>query len=192
MRFFISIIILFCFAACSDEIPTPKPRIYLRMELPEKSYQTFDSVSYPFTFRYPTYAKIEPYTRRPEKYWFDIEFPILGANINMTYKTITADTNLVGYLNDCHTFVNKQMARATAIQTRDYRDEENHIWARVYSIDGAEVPSTCQFFITDSLHHFVRGSLYFNTVPNNDSLAPAIDYVKIDIDSLITSFRWRK
>ncbi len=189
---FLLLIICGFLSACEDKTYTPKPKVYMRMEFPVKSYQTLDTSAYPFTFRYPAYAQIEPYTQKDEKYWFDVDFPTLGATINMTYKEIKHDSNLVGYINDCHRFINAQLTQASSVKTREYRDEENHIWARIFNIDGANVPSTCQFFITDSLHHFLRGSLYFNTAPNNDSLAPAINYIKIDIDSLVTSFRWKK
>jgi hypothetical protein len=46
--------------------------------------------------------------------------------------------------------------------------------------------------MTDSSRHFLRGALYFNTRVNNDSLAPAIEYMKKDIMHLINTMDWKK
>ena len=59
-------------------------------------------------------------------------------------------------------------------------------------IEGVEAASPFQFYLTDSVDHFVRGALYFNVVPNNDSLAPVIDYLKDDMRHMIETFEWKK
>jgi len=61
-----------------------------------------------------------------------------------------------------------------------------------YNIKGADAASTYQFYLTDSTSNFLRGALYFDLVPNNDSLSPVIDFLKADIEQMITSFRWKK
>jgi hypothetical protein len=48
-----------------------------------------------------------------------------------------------------------------------------------------------QFVLTDSVNHFFRGALYFNTVPNQDSLAPVVEYVKEDIIHLVETMRFK-
>ena len=37
----------------------------------------------------------------------------------------------------------------------------------------------------------MRGALYFNTKVANDSLAPAIDYMKKDIMQMINTLQWK-
>jgi gliding motility-associated lipoprotein GldD len=51
--------------------------------------------------------------------------------------------------------------------------------------------SPYQFYLTDSTRHFLRGSLYFDAIPNNDSLAPVIEYVKTDIQHLFETITWK-
>jgi gliding motility-associated lipoprotein GldD len=63
--------------------------------------------------------------------------------------------------------------------------------ATIAELDG-EVPSQFQFTITDSTKHFLRGALYFFTKVNNDSLAPAINYMKKDAMHLVNSIEWLK
>ena len=51
--------------------------------------------------------------------------------------------------------------------------------------------SQTQFFVTDSLHHFVTGSAYFKVKPNYDSILPAADYLQKDIRHIMESLRWK-
>jgi gliding motility-associated lipoprotein GldD len=66
------------------------------------------------------------------------------------------------------------------------------VFGLVYEISGSDAASTYQFYLTDSTKNFVRGALYFDLVPNNDSLAPVIDFLKKDVEHMITTFRWKK
>jgi len=50
-----------------------------------------------------------------------------------------------------------------------------------------EVPTQFQFFVTDSTQHFLRGALYFQTAVKNDSLAPIIEYIKVDMMHLMNT-----
>jgi gliding motility-associated lipoprotein GldD len=61
----------------------------------------------------------------------------------------------------------------------------------VYEINGMSAASPYQFYLTDSTRHWLRGSLYFDAIPNNDSLAPVIDFVKTDIQHLFETIRWK-
>ena len=62
--------------------------------------------------------------------------------------------------------------------------------ASVTELEG-EVPSQFQFHITDSTDHFLRGALYFKTATKNDSLAPAIEFLKSDIIHLLNTLEWK-
>jgi gliding motility-associated lipoprotein GldD len=48
-----------------------------------------------------------------------------------------------------------------------------------------------QFFVTDSTRHFLRGALYFDTTPNEDSLSVVNDFLETDMKHLIETFRWQ-
>jgi hypothetical protein len=54
----------------------------------------------------------------------------------------------------------------------------------LYEISG-EAASSVQFYVTDSVRHFVRGALYFMETPNYAYLAPMISYNAVDIEHLI-------
>jgi gliding motility-associated lipoprotein GldD len=61
----------------------------------------------------------------------------------------------------------------------------------VYRIEGKEVASPFQFWVSDSSTHFLRGALYFSVRPNNDSLEPVINFIVKDIDHLLSTLEWR-
>jgi len=54
------------------------------------------------------------------------------------------------------------------------------------------VATPLQFYLTDSTRNFVRGSLYFNFIPNNDSMRPVINYLKEDVKHIISTFEWKE
>jgi gliding motility-associated lipoprotein GldD len=124
-----------------------------------------------------------------EPYWINILYTPYHAQLHFSYKVIR--DNLKQYLEDSRTLVNKHIPKASAIQQREYVNAENKVYGLVYDIKGSDAASTYQFYLTDSVSKFVRGALYFNLVPNNDSLEPVIGYLKEDIQHMITTFRWK-
>ena len=184
----VMIIIITVLASCGSDY-YPKPQGYMRIALPEKQYVKFDT-TYPFTFEYPAYSRFIPDTDvNAEPYWFNIDFPQFKGQLNVSYKTV--NNNVIKYLEDTRTLVMKHIPKATAIESKQFVDKKNHIYGLTYTISGTEAASPFQFYLTDSTKNFVRGALYFNTIPNNDSLAPVIDFLKQDIVHLIETFRWK-
>jgi gliding motility-associated lipoprotein GldD len=168
---------------------TPKPHGYFRIDLPEKEYVRFDT-NYPYSFEYPVYAKVLPDNRpSSEPYWINIDFPKFKGRIYISYKPVKE--NLTKYLEDSRTFVVKHIPKADAIDdSLIYRPEER-VFGLVYYIEGSQAASSCQFFVTDSSSRFLRGALYFDVTPNNDSLAPVIEFIREDIRHLIKTFKWK-
>ncbi|MCX6304474.1 MAG: gliding motility lipoprotein GldD [Bacteroidetes bacterium] len=193
-RYFLMRLIAFtCFsflliASCTDSY-TPKPRGYFRIDLPERSYRVFDT-TFPFTFEYPGYAEISAdSSKMAEPYWINIRYKPFNATLHFSYKVVNG--NLEKYLDDARTLVNKHIPKANAISQREFIDPANRVFGLVYDIRGADAASPYQFYLTDSITEFVRGALYFNHVPNNDSLAPVIDFLKSDMEHMISTFRWK-
>lgn len=178
--------ILFLYAC--NESYTPRPRGYFRIDLPEHEYRSFDS-TFPYTFEYPVYSNLSPDPFSPDQpYWLNINFPRFQGRIHLSYKEVNG--NLAEYLEDSRQFVMKHIPKASAINDSLLYDPENDIYGLIYQIEGMGAASPCQFFITDSIDHFVRGALYFEVSPNNDSLSPVIDFIRHDIEHLLGSFRW--
>ena len=187
LRAFI-ILLAGCLFSCQSPY-TPKPRGYFRIDLPVKAYRSFDTV-YPYAFEYPVYASVsESRHAQEEKYWIDINFDHFNATLHMSYKEV--DGNLFTYLEDAYTLATKHIPKADAIYDSTILHRDLQIFGLLYQIEGSDVASPYQFILTDSTKHFVRAALYFNTIPNNDSLQPVIEFLKKDIDHMINSFNWK-
>ena len=91
-----------------------------------------------------------------------------------------------------NTFTRKEISKADAISDRLIIDRSRNLFGLAYSLEGSGAASPYQFFLTDSSSNFLRGALYFNTVPNNDSLQPVIDFIKKDIVHLFATFHWKE
>jgi len=188
-RFIFVAVITVVLTSCQDNY-VPKPRGYYRIDLPAKEYRLFDT-TFPYTFEYPVYGRIVPDSSRMAKpYWINIVYYPYNAQLHITYKPIIR--NLDTLFNDAHTLVNKHIPKANAISQREYVDTLEKVYGLVYEISGSDAASTYQFYLTDSTRNFVRGALYFDLVPNNDSLAPVIAFLKKDVEHMITTFRWKK
>jgi gliding motility-associated lipoprotein GldD len=169
----------------------PKPLGYNRLVLPEPAYQSLPD-TLPYTFEYSTHARLLRDTSWiSERFWIEIYYPQLKANIHITYKKVNnSDKLLKEFLNDTYTLTAKHQIKAYAIDEVIVKTQSGKT-AVVAELDG-EVPSQMQFAITDSTKNFLRGALYFNTKVQNDSLRPAIEYMKKDIMHLINTFDWKK
>lgn len=175
-------------SGCNEDY-APKPRGYFRIDFPEKSYVRFDT-TYPYTFEYPSYARIIPDTRpTSEPYWMNIDFPRYQGRLHISFKPV--HENLTGYLEDSRTFVLKHIPKADAIDDSVIYRPQDRVFGMIYYIEGTQAASPCQFFVTDSTSKFLRGALYFNVIPNNDSLAPVINFIEEDIRHMVNTFKWK-
>ena len=177
------------FSCGEGERPLPKPRGYFRIDLPEKSYVSVDSIE-KYAFEIPTYAKLtyDPFSPQ-EKNWINVEVPQFKASIHLTHKDVNG--NLSEYLDDVHTMLTKHLQKANGMNDSLIVNPERRVYGMLIEMDGKGVATPLQFYLTDSTANFVRGALYFNFVPNNDSMQPVIDYLRQDIDRMISTFEWK-
>ena len=119
-----------------------------------------------------------------------ISYPAFRAQLHLSYKVI--EDNLAIYLEDSHQLVDKHIPKANAITQQEFINPKEKVYGLTFTIKGTEAASPYQFYLTDSNSKFIRGALYFNIVPNNDSLAPVIEFLKGDIDHMISTFRWKE
>ena len=175
-------------SSCSD-VPQPKPRGYFRIALPEKQYVSLDSMSY-YSFEYPVYSIITPdFHSIEEKEWINIEFPSFKGTIHLSYKKV--ENNLSDYIEDSYQMITKHITKATGIRDSVVIDADRNVYGLMYFLEGEGVASPLQFYLTDSVSHFMRGSLYFNVYPNNDSLRPVIDFITNDARHLVNTLIWK-
>ena len=211
-----SIIIIFIcscvfFAACNSTY-TSKKKGYFKIDLPEHKYVAFDKPDFPFSFDYPVYGAIIKdstyFDSSPENpYWVNVDFPAMNARIFLSYKIIggkafykikqadgtykdsTALNQFDKMVNDAFNLTNKNEAVATSIKDSLFHTQQNV--TGVYFRVGGNAATARQFYVSDTTKHFLRGALYFDATPNADSLKPVLDFLQVDMDHLINSFRWK-
>ncbi|NHB69486.1 gliding motility lipoprotein GldD [Perlabentimonas gracilis] len=167
---------------------TPKPRGYFRIDFPEKEYQLLDSAHYPYRFSYPTYGTlVNDDSKIAEDYWVNIDFPQYKARIHISYKE--AQNRLDSLTEDSRTLAYKHALKAEAISEKFFEDPEKKVYGMLYNLKG-NTASSWQFYVTDSVKHFVRGALYFSVNPNKDSLSPAIDFFGKDVVHIMETIEW--
>ena len=107
----------------------------------------------------------------------------------MTYKPITQTQDFRTLSTDAFKLTAKHQIKAYGIE-ESVLVTPNGYTGVVAELQG-ELPTQFQFFVTDSTEHFLRGALYFNTAMKNDSLAPVIEYIKVDMAHLMNSVKFR-
>lgn len=191
--FAILVVILFIGALSScgdddDEVYTPKPKGYPRIDFPAKTYRVYDSLC-PYTFEIPTYSFINNDKHRgADPCWINVNFPKYNAQIHLSYKEI--HNNLDTFLMDSRDFAIKHQIKATGLDETVIIRDSARVFGLVYDISG-NTASNLQFYLTDSTQHFMRGALYFNSIPNIDSLKIVVDYLRQDIVHMIQTFKWK-
>lgn len=174
-------------ASCKEN-STPRPYGYFRVDLPVHDYSVFDQNNYPYAFEISNLARIIPRSEKGEQYWIDIHYPLLNANIHCSYKPVRSD--LFNLVEDTRNIVYKHLVKADDIAEIPYENPERKVYGVLYELLG-NTASPVQFVLTDSTRHFFRGALYFESVPNQDSIAPMSRYVLEDIVRLMESFEWK-
>jgi len=183
-------LLLFVIGTSCEKTYMPKPMGYNRLDLPMQSYVLLPD-SLPYTFEISKSAKIYPDSSYiAERYWIDLFYPDIIANVQITYKPLHNNEKLLKELvNDSYKLTSKHEIKAYAINESILTTPSGKT-AVVAELEG-EVPSQLQFFITDSTTNFLRGALYFRTSTKNDSLAPAIEYMKMDIVHMLNTLEWK-
>ncbi len=188
-------IFLGIFLACQDVAILPKPRAYPKIVFPERSYTAFDSEHCPFTFEMPSYAEIQKDSlffeeQTADQCWFDIYYPVFDCSIHCSYYTISAENSFEKLNDDAFRMAMEHNKKATYIDELPF-SKPNNVSGFIFNLEGP-VATPFQFYCTDSLQHFVRGALYFNTQIRPDSLAPLYEFVKEDITHMVNTFAWKE
>jgi len=181
------------FLLSCNSVYTPKRRGYFKIDFPAHQYQTFDQPGYPYSFEYPVYAHIikdsSYFDTIPENpYWINIDFPGFGARIYVSYKAI-GQNKFDKLRDDAYKMTFKHTYKASSIDDSSFVTP-NGVGGVFFKV-GGNAATAKQFFVTDTTHHFLRGALYFDTAPNEDSLGVVNRFLEKDMDHLINTFRWK-
>jgi gliding motility-associated lipoprotein GldD len=192
MSFFRFSIVCLLLLSCNS-VYTPKRRGYFKIDFPRHEYQTFDQPGFPYTFEYPVYARIVKdssfFDTVPENpYWINIDFPRFDARIYVSYKDI-GPNKFDKLREDAFKMTFKHSYKASSID-QTVIQTPNGVGGIYFNV-GGNAATANQFFLTDTTKHFLRGALYFDTTPNEDSLGIVNQFLEKDMQHLINTFKWR-
>ncbi len=213
MRYLVSIFLVIIALACNSDYQ-PKPKGYFDISLPkDRSYTAFNDVRYPYSFEYPTDAKIvkdstffEPSPKN--EFWINIDYPKYNCKIYFSYNNVTGKSfykkkdaagNYIDSLgensfdklrNDAFNLTAKHMSKSSEIPNELIKTPKG-IGGIMFKV-GGNAASPIQFFLTDTTRHFLRGALYYDASPNADSTKPITDFIFKDLQHVINSFDWKR
>jgi len=203
--------LLMLLMACNSNY-TSRKKGYFKIDLPEHQYQVFNKQEFPYSFEYPVYATVIQdstyFDSTPENnYWINLDFPEFNARLFMSYKIIgglapykikQADGSYKDSLgvnqfdlmvNDAFNLTNKNDVIASSIKDSLIRNP--HGISGVFFKVGGNAATASQFFLSDTTKNFIRGALYFDATPNADSLRPVQEFLRKDLEHLISTFEFK-
>lgn len=204
---FFSIIFLVLLLSCNSPF-TPKPKGYFKIDFPQHSYQTFNEPGFPYSFEYPSYATISKQvdSSGQQPYWLNIEFNQFNGKVYLSYKSVNGysvykiktqqgyedslSKNSFDQLRDeAFNMTYKHTIKASGIVDSFFRNKPGY--AGMYFYVAGNAATSKQFFVTDSVKHFLRGALYFDATPNEDSIRVVSDFLEADVKHLIQTLTWK-
>lgn len=184
----VSLIAMFIAACGNSSVPIPKPPTYLRIDAPDHVYTSYNE-NCPYTFEIN-----EAYTVKNVSDSLgptchkDIDFGPLNGMLHFSY--IDMKEPVATYINYSNDKVDDHKVKATGIEDFQIIRPEDRVFGTFFSLQG-DVAAPFHFYLTDSTDRFVSGIVYFNSVPNYDSLKPSMDYVELDLKHLVETFKWK-
>lgn len=176
--------------ACNSD-PKPKPSAMLSLEYPKPKYKQ-TNLNVPFSFEQNSFSEQIKSIKTDEanqSYGIDIRYPKLKGTIYLTYREI--DNNFIDLVRDAQNLTQKHTIKADEIAEVIFTNPLSNVYGMFYEV-GGNAASQSQFYVTDSVKHFLSGSLYFYAKPNYDSIYPAAVYLKNDIKHIMETVEWKE
>ena len=168
--------------ACNTDY-TPKPKAFIKLDFPEKVYEKLN-VDCPFIFEFPAYSKL---LKKENSCSMDLTFPMQNGVLYISYFSL--DDNLMSHTEQSRKLAYKHNVITEGIREQLYINDSLNVYGVLFDYEGITA-TPAQFYLTDSINHFFRGALYFNTEVSGFIL-PTNLFLKYDIKYLIETFRWK-
>ena len=170
--------------SCADDVLV-KPTAKLRLQYPNPSYHE-SQINCEYDFLINDFAELQP---NRKNCGVKVYYPKMNATVYMTYQKVRS-TNLDSLLYDAQKLAYNHDSRASGIPEQLFVNPENKTYGTFYSING-NAASQAHFYLTDSIQHFITGSLYFEAKPNFDSIYPAVMYLRDDMRKMMETMQWK-
>lgn len=173
--------------ACNSNEVLPKPKAELALEYGTATYADFSLEDCPYQFEINTSVRLQS-PKVKKKCWVNLAYPKQKATIFITYNKV--EDNLKDFLIDAQKLPLQHTIKADKIEASTYENTKKNSYGTFYEVEG-DAASQAQFYLTDSINHFLTGSIYFEAAPNYDSILPAAAYLKKDIRHIMETLQWK-
>ncbi|QAA82382.1 gliding motility lipoprotein GldD [Aequorivita sp. H23M31] len=180
---FLALSFPFFLFSCGDNVLV-KPAAELRLEYPTPEYRTVHTKC-PFSFEINDNAQMV----KLKDCDININYPKMKATLYMTYRDVK-NNNLDSLLRDAQKLAYDHTIKANSIPEQPFINPDEKVYGMFYMING-NAATQAEFYVTDSINHFLNGALYFDAKPNFDSIYPAVIYLREDIRRLMETIEWK-
>lgn len=189
----LGLLLFVLFSSCKEKSPVPKPLSYLRTELPEHAYYTLkvDNPVVSFTAEISNLFSLSKNLSDLKFGFQEVDLGAANGTLLLYSKRFDTRDSLFKLINAANDLVDEHKVKADQIDYLQIKDTDRKVYGTFFSLKG-NVATNYQFYLTDSSSRFIRGELLLNCRPNYDSLRPVIDYLKVDMDRMLSSFRWNQ
>ena len=192
-RFFISFLgcsLIILLYACNGDSVVPKPPTYLRMDLPDHTYRTVSDAC-PYELKLAEIYNYKPCSFEQSNFCVQhIDLGPLNGSLFLYYIDIPSKDSLPEIINYANDKVDEHKIKADKIDFKQIINPKNKVYGTFFELKG-NVATNFQFYLTDSVKHFLRGEILLNCRPNYDSLRPSLEYLKVDLMEMVNNFQWK-
>lgn len=182
-RISLYILVFFIALGCKEAEPIPKPKAQMRLEYPQGKLATLETAQ--FIVNYNQLANPE----QNKDMAYTLEYPHMKGAIFLNYRPL--NNNLEKLTKEAKRLSYEHAVKADNIVEQPFVNPEAKVYGSLFEVQGNAASQT-QFFVTDSIDHFLTGSVYFYSKPNYDSILPAAAYLQNDIRNIMETLRWKK
>lgn len=184
---FLFSLFLFHFS-CDETNYLPREKGFLRLEFEKPTYDTFSSEASKLNFIFNNaYSSFEIVS--DEKIvlkYKDIKIDLVLSDVELENLSSFEES-----IRNFYVFLEPHRKKSNQISIKEFTSVDNKRFAKVFEMRGPVV-SPLQFYVTDSINHFLFGSMNVMVKSDYDSIYPSIMYVKNDIFSIIESVNWEE
>ena len=174
--------------SCDESNYLPREKGFLRLEFEKPTYNSFSDESSALNFIYnDAYSSFEIVS--DEKIvlrYKDIKISIVLSDVKLENISSFEES-----IQNFYMFLEPHRKKSNQISIKEFTSADNKRFAKVIEMRG-QVASPLQFYVTDSINHFLFGSMNIMEKSDYDSIYPSVMYVKNDIFSIIESVNWGK
>jgi len=182
MRFLFILIAAIVLISCKDDVLI-KPKAQLLLDYSTANYIDFES-DCNYSFKKNEWAILQ----KKRNCGLNLYYPKMKATLYISYQKVN-DSSIISLLRDAQKLTYDHAQKAESIPEQPFVNPDKNVYGMFYMLNG-NAATQAQFYVTDSLHHFITGALYFEAKPNFDSIYPAVVYLRNDMRRIMETLEW--